>query len=147
MVAGAPFIYRGDFRASRSFMLPTAASCYGRPQSIFANTTPPRSYLFGSKILTAFYHLFRGKFSRSSGAQNGSYMVPLELLRSLLSNNIKFAQIGALTKKLWLPEAKVSEQFFYVFPAKIPAKSEMIPANRELRVVAEVALFLKVPNL
>jgi hypothetical protein len=34
-----------------------------------------------------------------------------------------------------------------VFLAKIPAKREMLLANRELRHVAVVAVFLKVPNL
>ena len=50
-------------------------------------------------------------------------------------------------RELWLPEARVSEQFFSTFPMKIPAKLEMLPANRELLVVPEVIFFLKVPNL
>ena len=63
------------------------------------------------------------------GVKHGSCVVPLERLRSLLSNNIKFTQIGARTDKLWLLEVGVSEQFFCVFPAKIPAKPEMLSAN------------------
>ncbi len=81
------------------------------------------------------------------GIQNGSCVIPLEILRSLLSNNIKFVRIGVRTEKLWLPEVRESELFFYVFPAKIPAKWEMLPTNRELHVVAGVAVFLKVPSL
>jgi hypothetical protein len=47
--------------------------------------------------------------------------------------------------KVMAPEkAGVSELFFL---AKIPAKPEMLSANRELHVAAGVALFLKVPNL
>ena len=98
-------------------------------------------------FLTAFYLLFRGSFWGPFGAQNGSCMVPLETLRSLLSKDIKFTQIRAQTEKLWLPEVGVSEQFFCIFPAKIPTKPEMFPVNRELYVAAEVALFLKVPDL
>ena len=45
------------------------------------------------------------------------------------------------------PEVGASELFFYFFPAKIPAKREMLPVNRELHVVAGVAFFLKVLNL
>ena len=74
-------------------------------------------------------------------------MVPLESLRILLSNDIKFAQIGARTEKLWLPEVEAPELFFYVFSAKILAKREMLPATRELYIVAEVVVFLKVPDL
>jgi hypothetical protein len=36
----------------------------------------------------------------------------------------------------------VSELFFYIFPAKIPAKRGKLPANRELRLVAGVIVFL-----
>jgi hypothetical protein len=74
-------------------------------------------------------------------------VVPLESLRILLSNDNKFAQIGARTEKLWLPEVGAPELFFYVFSTKILAKREMLPANRELYVVAEVAVFLKVSDL
>ena len=56
-------------------------------------------------------------------------MVPLEILGSLLSNDIKFAQVEAQTEKLWLLEVGMSKQFFYVFPTRIPAKPEMLPAN------------------
>ena len=71
----------------------------------------------------------------------------LERLRSILSNDITFAQIGARMRELWLPEARVFEQFFSTFPTKIPAKPEMLPANRELHVVAKVTFFLQVSNL
>jgi hypothetical protein len=74
-------------------------------------------------------------------------VVRLESLRSLLSNDITFEQIRARTEKLWFLEVRVSEQFFCVFPTKIPAKPEMLPANRELHIVAEVVRFLKVPDL
>jgi hypothetical protein len=94
-----------------------------------------------------FYPLFQGSFWGPSGIQNGLFVVPSESLRSLLSNDIKFAQIGALSEKLWLLQIGVSELFFYIFLAKIPAKQEMLPANRELHIVAGVALFCKVPNL
>ena len=69
-------------------------------------------------------------------------MVPLESLRSLISNDIKFARIGVWTEKLWLSEVGASELFFCVFSAKIPAKREMLPVNRELRLVAKVSVFV-----
>ena len=51
-------------------------------------------------------------------------------------------------EKLWLPEVGSSELFFYVFlEKKIPAKREMLLANRELRLVAGVAVFLKYLSL
>jgi hypothetical protein len=40
----------------------------------------------------------------------------------------------------------VSELFFRVFPAKIPAKWGKLPVNRELRLVAGVAVFLTHPG-
>jgi hypothetical protein len=40
----------------------------------------------------------------------------------------------------------VSELFFRVFPAKIPAKRGKPPVNRELRLVAGVAVFLTHPG-
>jgi hypothetical protein len=45
-------------------------------------------------------------------------------------------------EKLWLLEVRVSELFFRVFPAKIPAKRGKPPVNRKLRLVAGVAVFL-----
>ena len=112
---------------------------------------PPVPFLeltsFGLEFLVAFYHLIRGHFWRPYVIQNWSCLVPLEILRCFLSNDIKFAQIGAHTEKLWLPEVGVSEKFFYVFPTRIPTKLEMLLVNRELHVVAEVTFFLKVPNL
>ena len=71
---------------------------------------------------------------------------PLESLRSLLSNDIKFAWIGVRTEKLWLLEVGSSKLFFHVFPTKIPAKWEMPSANQELSLVAGVVVFLKVPS-
>jgi hypothetical protein len=47
--------------------------------------------------------------------QNGSRVVPLEILKSLLSKDINFVQIGAWTEKLWLPEVRVSELVFLCF--------------------------------
>jgi hypothetical protein len=58
---------------------------------------------FGPEFSTAFYPLFRGSFWRPSGAQNGSCMVPLESLRSLLSNDIKFAANRSLDGKVMAP--------------------------------------------
>uniref|UniRef100_A0A2N9I763 Uncharacterized protein n=1 Tax=Fagus sylvatica TaxID=28930 RepID=A0A2N9I763_FAGSY len=46
------------------------------------------------------------------------------------------AVLGLLTGELWLPEVGVSELVFRIFPAKIPAKWGMPPANRELRLAA-----------
>jgi hypothetical protein len=40
----------------------------------------------------------------------------------------------------------VSELFFRIFPVKIPAKRGKLPANRELRLVAGVAVFLTHPG-
>jgi hypothetical protein len=50
-------------------------------------------------------------------------------------------------RELWLPEERVFEKFFSAFPVKIPAKPEMLPANRELLIIPEVIFFLKDPNL
>jgi hypothetical protein len=58
-----------------------------------------------------------------------------------LSNDIKFAQIGVRMEELWLPEVGSSELFLCVFPAKIPVKRGMLPANREFHVVAGVVIF------
>ena len=49
-------------------------------------------------------------------------------------------------EKVMAQGSRVFEQFFCVFQVKILAKLEMLLANRELHVAAEVALFLKVPN-
>ena len=103
--------------------------------------------LFDSCICTVFWLGFRGSFWGPFGVQNGSCVVLLEISRSLISNNIKCARIGVWTKKLWLSKVGASELFFCVFSAKIPAKQEMFPANRELHVVVGVAVFLKVLNL
>ena len=48
--------------------------------------------------------------------------------------------------ELWFPEVGVSELFFHVFPAKIPAKRGKPSANRELRLAAGVAIFLTHPG-
>ena len=74
-------------------------------------------------------------------------MVSLEILRSLLSNDIKFVRIRVRMEKLWLMEVEAFKLFFYVFPAKIPAKRDMLLANRELCLVAGVIVFLKVLKL
>jgi hypothetical protein len=71
----------------------------------------------------------------------------LEILRSLLSNDIKFARIGVQKEKLWLPEVGASKLFFRVFLAKISVKREMLPVNRELHLVAGFAVFLEHPIL
>ena len=42
---------------------------------------------------------------------------------------------------LWLSEVGVPELFLCIFPVKIPAKRGKPPTNRELQVVAGVALF------
>jgi hypothetical protein len=90
---------------------------------------------------TIFGPDFQGRFWRPSSTQNGSCSIPLESPRCLLSNDIKLAQIGVRTKKLWLPEVGSSELFLCVFPANIPVKRGMPPANRELHVVAGVVIF------
>ena len=90
--------------------------------------------------------VFSRQFSRPSGVQNGSCGISLEILRSLLSNDINFAWIGVWTKKLWLPEVGASELFFRIFSAKIPAKWGTPPTNRELHLVAGVATFLMHPG-
>ena len=81
--------------------------------------------------LYSFLPSFQGLFWRPSSVQNGSCLVPLDSLRSLLSNDIKFVQIGARKEKLWLPEVGAFELFFCVFPAKIPAKRELLPIDTE----------------
>jgi hypothetical protein len=45
------------------------------------------------------------------------------------------------------PGSRASELFFCVFLARIPAKQEMLPANRELRLVAGVAVFIEYLSL
>ena len=84
---------------------------------------------------------FRGQFWGSSGTQNGSCSISSESSRRPLSNGIKFARIGVQTKELWLPEVGVSELFLCTFPMKIPAKREVLLANREFHVVAGVVTF------
>jgi hypothetical protein len=71
---------------------------------------------------------------------------PLESSGSLLSNDIRFAQIGVQMEKLWLLEVGVPKLFFRVFPTKISAKRGKLPANRELSLVAGVAVFLMHPG-
>jgi hypothetical protein len=115
--------------------------------AVLSATWHLQQILLDSHIRIVFLLDFRGRFWEPSGAQNGSCGVPLESLRSLLSNDIKFARIGVRTKMLWLLEVGGSELFFCIFPAEISAKREMLPANRELRLVARVAIFLKVPDL
>ena len=70
-----------------------------------------------------------------------SYSISSKISRRLLSNGITFARIGVRTRELWLPEVRVPELFLCVFPAKIPIKRGMLPANREFHVVAEVIIF------
>uniref|UniRef100_A0A2N9IJL6 Uncharacterized protein n=1 Tax=Fagus sylvatica TaxID=28930 RepID=A0A2N9IJL6_FAGSY len=50
----------------------------------------------------------RGDLSatRPSGGQNGSCDIPLEISRSLLSNDIRFARIGVWTKRVMAPESR-----------------------------------------
>ena len=115
--------------------------------AVLSTTWHLQQILLDSCVYTVFYLLLQGCFWEPFGVQNGSCMVPLESLRSLLSNNIKFAQIRAWTEKLWLPKVGASELFFCIFSTKIPAKWEMLPTNRELHVIAGVAIFLKVLNL
>ena len=128
-------------QVSRSIMLHGTWHSY-LPAVLFSRLSS-----FGPKVYTVFYLSIRGSFWGSFGVQNGSCVVLLEILRSLLFNDIKFVQIRAWSEKLWLLEARVSEQFFCVFSTKILAKPEMLPANRELHIIAEVALFIKVSNL
>ena len=62
-----------------------------------------------------FFTQFLRHFWRSSGTQNGSCNISLESPRFLLSNGIKFTQIGVRSGKLWLPEVGSSKLFFCVF--------------------------------
>jgi hypothetical protein len=98
-------------------------------------------------LRTVFGPDFQGRFWRPSGTHNGSCSIPLESPICIISKDIKFAQIGVQTKKLWLPEVGVLELFFYVFPVKIPVKRGKPPANRELHVVAGVVIFPTHPDL
>ena len=132
------YIYR---QVSRSIMRCDTFHSY-LPYVPFQNLTS-----FNLEFLTTFSHLFRGKFQRSYGVQNRSCLILFESLRCLLSNYIKFSQIGARTGKLWLPEVRVSKQFFSIFLARVLAKLKMLPANRELLVVTELIFFLKVLDL
>ena len=102
-----------------------------------------RSYPLAWKFAqrTIFGPDFQGQVWRPSATQNGSCSIPMESPRCMLSNDIKFAQIGVWTEKLWLSEVGVSELFFRIFPVKIPAKRGKPPANRELHVVAGVSIF------
>jgi hypothetical protein len=127
-------------------MLRDVASCCWTRGNLICHVALPAN-LPRFVCLYSFLHNFRGSFWGPSSVQNGSCVVLLKILRSILSNHIKFAQIGARTEKLWLPEVGASKLFFCVFPTKIPAKREMLPANQELHVIAGVAVFLKVPNL
>ena len=127
-------------------MLRDVASCCVTHGNLICHVALPAN-LPRFVCLYSFLHSFRGSLWGRSGVQNGSCMVLLKILRSILSNDIKFAQIGARTEKLWLLEVGASKLFFCVFLAKIPAKREMLPANQELHVIAGVVVFLKVPNL
>ena len=72
--------------------------------------TPPAELTsFGAELWTAFYFLFQGSFWGPFDIQNRSCMVPLEILKSLLSNDIKFAPIGGRKEKLWLLEVGMSK--------------------------------------
>ena len=122
-----------------------APCCVTRGNLICHVALPTNLPLFA--CLYSFFPDFRGSFLGPYGIQNGSFVVLLEILRSLLSKDIKFAQIGAWMEKLWLLEVGESELFFCIIPAKIPTKREMLPENRELYIVARVTVFLKVPNL
>ena len=57
-----------------------------------------------------------------------------------------FQRYKVHAEKLWLLEVGVSELFFCVFPAKIPAKRGKPPANRELRLEVGVVVFLMNPG-
>jgi hypothetical protein len=57
-----------------------------------------------------------------------------------------FQRYKVHAEKLWLKEVGVSELFFCVFPAKIPAKWGKPSANRELRLEAGVVVFLMNPG-
>ena len=78
-------------------------------------TRPLRRIFLDSCACTVFRPNFQGSFWKPYGVQNGSYGVPLEILRSLLSIDIKFAWIGVRTENLWLLEVGSSELFFAFF--------------------------------
>ena len=110
--------------------------------AILSATRPLRRIFLDYCACIVFQPDIRGSFWRHLVAQNGSCTIPLERSRSLLSNDIRFVQIGVRTEKIWLPEVGVSELFFRFFLAKIPAKRGKLPANQELHLVAGVAVFL-----
>jgi hypothetical protein len=126
------------------------ASCLGVHArchvAILSATQPLRRIFLNFRARTVFRPDIWGSFWRPSHAPNGSCSIPLESSQSLLSNDIRFARIRVWTEELWLPEVGVSKLFFRVFPTKIPAKRGMLPANRELRLVAGVAVFLMHPG-
>uniref|UniRef100_A0A2N9FYK6 Uncharacterized protein n=1 Tax=Fagus sylvatica TaxID=28930 RepID=A0A2N9FYK6_FAGSY len=100
------------------------------------SSNPPRfsrAYPFLIRFSRAFW--------RSFGTQNGSCSISSESSQRLLSNGIKFAQIGVQTRELWLSEVGVPELFLYVFPEKIPVKRGLPTVNREFHVVAGVVIF------
>uniref|UniRef100_A0A2N9HP15 Uncharacterized protein n=1 Tax=Fagus sylvatica TaxID=28930 RepID=A0A2N9HP15_FAGSY len=62
--------------------------------------------------------------------------------RCLLSNDIKFVQIGVRTRESYgSRKSGCLELFLCIFPVKIPVKRGMLPANREFHVVAGVVIF------
>ena len=121
-------------------------SLYRGHVAILSSTRLLHRIFLGFRACILFWPDFRGNFWRSSGTQNVSCSISSKSSRCLLSNDIKFTWIGFRTGELWLPEVGVPELFLRVFPAKIPVKRGMPPANRELHVVARVVIFLTHPG-
>ena len=126
-------------------MLCVTASCCVRSLSLSASAAPPRSYLFGSKFMTAFYHFFSGKLLEVFRCPK---YVMLGTVGNLKMSSFQWYPINrSLDEKVMAPGSKGVQAVFLCFSARIPTKPEMLSANRELLVVAEHIFFLKVPNL
>ena len=123
--------------ARRVMMAREPCSCH---VTVLSSTPAPHQIL-GFRARTLFWPNFLGQFWRSSGARNGSCSISSESSRRILSNGIKFSRIGVRMRELWLPKVGVPELFLCVFPAKIPVKRGMPPANRELHAIAGVVIF------
>jgi hypothetical protein len=82
------------------------------------------------------------------GTQNGSCVVPLEILRSLLSNDIKFCMNRSSDGKVMAPGSRGVRAVFLRFSYEDSGQTGDVTG--ELRVACRshgVAVFLKVLNL
>ena len=101
-----------QLHATRCMVKPRhACSCH---VAILSAMRPLRRIFLDLLAYTVFCPDFRGSFWRPSGAQNGSCRVPLEILRGLLSNDIKFTRIGVRTKS-YGPQKSGRLSYFFAF--------------------------------